>query len=80
MWLASSVFFLAILVVQYENLRPANYAILIGGIFVSAFMFSFRRKLRLKKEKAHENEINRLEKELEEDTFQDDNPLNPTRP
>ena len=65
-WLGVAVVLLIFLVTSFVELKPINMAGILIGIAIASFMFSFRRRQRLSREQAEQEEIERIEKELEE--------------
>ena len=65
-WLMSIAFLMIYLVKEFEHLKTINLIAIMAGIFVSSYMYTYRRRLRLKEEQRLREEIEKLEKEVNE--------------
>lgn len=65
-WLGVSIVLVIFLGTSVVELKLLNVVGIVIGITIASFMFAFRRRQRLSREKAEQEEMERLEKELEE--------------
>ena len=70
-WLGAAIFMLVFLVSNIGDMKTYSMVATIIGIVISSFMFSFRRRQRLLQERAEKEEIEKIEKDLEEDEEQE---------
>lgn len=66
-WLGAALFMIVFLATSITDMKPLNLVATIVGIVIASFMFSFRRRQRLNQEKNEQEEMDKIEQELEED-------------
>ncbi len=65
-WLASICFLMIYLVKEFEHLKTLNVVAIVIGIFISSYMYTYRRGRRIKEEQRLRKEVEQIEKELED--------------